>query len=197
MMPILCYKKAVLNHEHGTLQVTGTLENTNFLEGFKGAEGVLYARPLVEAGTACVSVADGLPTWCGHPTFVLVATLTAPPCLCIKHHLNFMALQSCTRQPRAMSCHVPAVCFILFIGPMFGYCFILFIIPMFGSVQDRRAHGEASTSVKGGAMGEGDRGKDPARHPHHPEGITQGSLTDLGHQVVLWQCCGLQYLCVK
>ena len=46
------------------LQVTGTLEKTDFLDEFQGVEGVLYARPLVEAGAACVSVADGLPTWC-------------------------------------------------------------------------------------------------------------------------------------
>jgi hypothetical protein len=47
----------------GVLQVTGTLENTDFLKEFQGVEGVLYARPLVEPGASCVCVDDGLPTW--------------------------------------------------------------------------------------------------------------------------------------
>jgi hypothetical protein len=47
----------------GVMQVTGTLENTDFLKEFQGVEGVLYARPLVEPGASCVCVDDGLPTW--------------------------------------------------------------------------------------------------------------------------------------
>ncbi|GLC35522.1 hypothetical protein PLESTB_000198500 [Pleodorina starrii] len=44
-------------------QKTGILKHVDFLERYKGGEGVLYARPLVAAGAKCHCVADGLPTW--------------------------------------------------------------------------------------------------------------------------------------
>lgn len=45
------------------LQQTGIMENTDYVKGIDEMEGVLYARALVPAGGACVSVDDGLPTW--------------------------------------------------------------------------------------------------------------------------------------
>jgi hypothetical protein len=67
------------------LQVTGTLEHANFLDEFKGAEGVLYARPLVEPGAACVCVKDGLPTWCAHPTSALCLSRLRAHMLLVQH----------------------------------------------------------------------------------------------------------------
>eukprot|EP01025_Chloroclados_australasicus_P044037 TRINITY_DN4742_c0_g2_i2.p1 TRINITY_DN4742_c0_g2~~TRINITY_DN4742_c0_g2_i2.p1 ORF type:complete len:618 (-),score=74.57 TRINITY_DN4742_c0_g2_i2:416-2269(-) len=42
---------------------TGKLLHDRFLEEYKDAEGVIYARPLAGAGQNVVSVEDGLPTW--------------------------------------------------------------------------------------------------------------------------------------
>lgn len=44
-------------------QVTGILENDDYMDSVAQAEGVLYAKSIVKAGGAVVSVADGLPTW--------------------------------------------------------------------------------------------------------------------------------------
>mmetsp|Transcript_24803 Transcript_24803/g.63947 ORF Transcript_24803/g.63947 Transcript_24803/m.63947 type:complete len:638 (+) Transcript_24803:91-2004(+) len=44
-------------------QVTGILRDTEYLKPWQNHPEVLYARPLVEPGHKCVSVADGLPTW--------------------------------------------------------------------------------------------------------------------------------------
>ncbi|EFJ50268.1 hypothetical protein VOLCADRAFT_89214 [Volvox carteri f. nagariensis] len=44
-------------------QKTGHLKSVDFLDRYKGQEGVLYARPLVQPGAKCNCVADGLPTW--------------------------------------------------------------------------------------------------------------------------------------
>jgi biotin carboxylase len=42
---------------------SGTLRDLKVLEKFDGAEGVLYARALVEPGAKVVCASDGLPTW--------------------------------------------------------------------------------------------------------------------------------------
>eukprot|EP00892_Ulva_mutabilis_P007810 jgi/Ulvmu1/5400/UM022_0195.1 len=42
---------------------TGIMEDTDYVKGIDETDGVLYARSLVPAGGACVSVEDGLPTW--------------------------------------------------------------------------------------------------------------------------------------
>jgi hypothetical protein len=42
---------------------SGTLLHTTFLDKYQKDENVLYARPIVEAGSKVVSVEDGLPTW--------------------------------------------------------------------------------------------------------------------------------------
>ncbi|KXZ47333.1 hypothetical protein GPECTOR_36g58 [Gonium pectorale] len=44
-------------------QKTGHIQHVNFLDKYRGQEGVLYARPLVAPGAKCHCVADGLPTW--------------------------------------------------------------------------------------------------------------------------------------
>ncbi|KAF5841959.1 ATP-grasp domain-containing protein [Dunaliella salina] len=44
-------------------QVTGILRDTDYLKPWQNHPEVLYARPLVEPGHKCISVADGLPTW--------------------------------------------------------------------------------------------------------------------------------------
>lgn len=44
-------------------QRTGNIKHTDFLDRYKGQQGVKYARPLVQPGQRCVCVADGLPTW--------------------------------------------------------------------------------------------------------------------------------------
>ena len=33
------------------------------MDQYQGVEGVLYARTLLEAGSKCVCVKDGMPTW--------------------------------------------------------------------------------------------------------------------------------------
>ncbi|KAK2080066.1 hypothetical protein QBZ16_002462 [Prototheca wickerhamii] len=42
---------------------TGVLTDVSFMEKYNDMPGVLYVRPLVEAGAKVVSVADGMPTW--------------------------------------------------------------------------------------------------------------------------------------
>ena len=42
---------------------SGTLRDLEVLQKFDGAEGVLYARALVEPGAKVVCASDGLPTW--------------------------------------------------------------------------------------------------------------------------------------
>ena len=44
-------------------EVTGILQNTDFLDKWQDNPDVLYARPIVQAGAKCVCVKDGLPTW--------------------------------------------------------------------------------------------------------------------------------------
>ena len=42
---------------------TGILKSTSFLDKYQNTPDVLYARPIVEAGSKVVCVEDGLPTW--------------------------------------------------------------------------------------------------------------------------------------
>ncbi len=44
-------------------QVSGVLENNDYLDKWKDHPNVMYARPLVQPGHKCVCVEDGLPTW--------------------------------------------------------------------------------------------------------------------------------------
>ena len=44
-------------------EVTGILQNTDFLDKWQDNPDVLYARPIVQAGAKCDCVKDGLPTW--------------------------------------------------------------------------------------------------------------------------------------
>ncbi|GFR47370.1 hypothetical protein Agub_g9079 [Astrephomene gubernaculifera] len=44
-------------------QKSGHIKSVDFLDRFRSLPGVMYARPLVEPGTRCHCVADGLPTW--------------------------------------------------------------------------------------------------------------------------------------
>ncbi|KAG2497151.1 hypothetical protein HYH03_004741 [Edaphochlamys debaryana] len=42
---------------------TGHLKHVDFLDKYRSMDGILYARPLVQAGAKCHCVADGMPTW--------------------------------------------------------------------------------------------------------------------------------------
>jgi biotin carboxylase len=42
---------------------TGILRDTKFIEKYQGRPDVLYARPIVQAGSKVICVQDGLPTW--------------------------------------------------------------------------------------------------------------------------------------
>jgi len=44
-------------------EVSGTLQNLEFLEKLQQQEGIVWARPYVKPGTHVVGPADGLPTW--------------------------------------------------------------------------------------------------------------------------------------
>ena len=44
-------------------EVSGILQNTDFLDKWQDNPDVIYAKPIIKAGQKCVCVKDGLPTW--------------------------------------------------------------------------------------------------------------------------------------